>query len=145
MVKVLVIDDDIGCPLNVYHKDFLKMYSGIKCFKFVFCDGNSNFDPQIPFETQFVVDFINTNSDADVILLDKTFGNNPQFGIVVLQKLKKLGVNIPVIMFTSEADSKVVKECLSLGVIGFLQKGSPWLSAEEFKNAIVKLYCEVKM
>ncbi|MDP2950861.1 MAG: response regulator [bacterium] len=135
MVKVLVIDDDIGCPFNVYHKDFLKIYGKIEGFEFVFCDGKTNFDLEVPFEVQKVIDFVNANMDADIILLDKTFGVNPQFGIVVLKQLKKLGVNIPVIMFTSEVSQVVVKECLAAGVTGFLQK-DPWLSAEEFKKSV---------
>lgn len=132
MIKILVIDDDIGAKFNVYHKDFLKMYGEIERFEFIFCDGkNENRD----FEVQSVLDFISKNSDADIILMDKTFGDNRQFGIQVLEELC---VDIPVLMFTSEADQTVVKECLSAGAVGFLKKGSPWLSVEEFKAEILK-------
>jgi len=137
MTKILVIDDDIGSKFNVYHKDFLKMYGKIEEFEFIFCDGKNE---KGDFEVQCALSFVNKNSDADIILLDKTFGNNQQFGIQVLGKLY---TDIPVLMFTDEVNQKVIEECLFEGAIGFLKKG-PWLSAEEFKNEIKRFCCKEK-
>ena len=135
MTKILVIDDDIGSKFNVYHKDFLKMYGKIEEFEFIFCDGKNK---KGDFEVQSVLNFISENSNADIILLDKTFGDNQQFGIQVLEEVY---TDIPVLMFTDEVNQKVTEQCLFKGAVGFLQK-YPCLSVEEFKNEVEKFCCE---
>ncbi|MBU4331931.1 response regulator [Patescibacteria group bacterium] len=132
MIKILVIDDEIGNRHTDYHQDFVKKYSDPD-FQFVFCDGRNE---NRQYTIQTVLNFVRQNLDADIIILDRVFGDQNQFGVETLGRIRELSPNIPVVMHSSELDSDTRTKCTFFGAAGFLKKG---ITVEKFREEIFRL------
>lgn len=56
------------------------------------------------------------------VLLDMKLPSTPEEGLVFLKELKKIYIDLPVIMFTAEDNSRLVKKCFQYGALDYFVK-----------------------
>jgi len=108
ILKILVIDDEIGSQRSSQHQAFIKKYREIG-FEWTFCDSRKK---DGHFSVDAALEFVHINLDASLILLDIMFGSHARLGLDILERIKEIYSYIPVIMLTSVSEKEIRDKCL---------------------------------